>query len=262
MVEIIDSTTTELIRHNARAFLDEFARRQQRFDRYLCIDLATTGLNSQEDLIIDFGWCEVRGAVATYDNVLLDWTRPPYSANQIELVGAFEQLRYYARQRGQSYPYSVEQLQQEGVPALQGLQEIRKRLTDALLFGWPVVSHQGEHFDCLFLEHHLTNLDRNPGATPLEFPVGSVFDTGVIHKAAMLGEHALFHETMSQFAWRISEQPVRGLWNLLSLIQPYQIDSGVLFAESRAARMDYCAWLTHQLFERMRSLAAENRDGS
>ena len=231
-------------------------------DNYLVIDLETTGLAHESDLVGKIGHCQVvnRRPVGNA-GVILNWTVRP-DVDQAWLIRRLAETKYQfehdknGQLNGRHYQLSIERMVAEGADPVTVLAFYLDWLFDCRRDGVVIVAHNGYNFDCPFLE---TAFRRFLGAN-WKFGNNDVFDTGMIEKASQLQLLPWAEESIRAYSKRIYNQRAAGVyWALDSHCnQKYRLGErhGITMASLHEPEMD--ALLTHHLFEEFRRLAEES----
>lgn len=232
-------------------------------NNYTTIDLETTGLIQDNDLICTIGCVQVRdGEIADTKYWVLNWPNDPNIDNtwlRRQLVNVQRQLE----RKNQSFHHNFEYLKTNGTNPEQCLTEVLALIEAAEEQNEVMVAHNGWWFDIEFLQAHFYNYLR----IPFVFADNSVYDSGICEKASQLEDrHSPLPrtgETLKQFSWRIGGIRIRGVrWALGGYCEDkYHLTSkaGVRIGDLHRADVD--AMLLHYLVQEHRRLALGIRNG-
>ncbi|MBL8798904.1 MAG: hypothetical protein JNM56_33780 [Planctomycetia bacterium] len=175
-------------------------------DFYCVLDVATTGLDPAEDLIVELGLCCVhRGAVQIRVQLPLNWTKEatidqPWLRRRLARTAeAVERSR--GRPTSRKYPFDYESLadaEQSPQEALDMFWGVIEPLQDA---GCCFVAHNGWAFDLPFLAAHFQRwLSRT-----WKVPENQFLDLAVLEKASQCDVFPWEDESLSEF-WERARQ--------------------------------------------------------
>lgn len=220
-------------------------------DRYLVIDIETTGLEIGTDLIIQFGWVGVTDReIVSEGSVFLDWTRE----SRVDQEWLRQQLAAVAErmaEKGHTCPHDYARLSQEGGEPISVLQSIA-----AMLAAWDdqetaLVGHNLYTFDLPHLAAHFEGWLEQSGV-----PWGGpLVDTGLIVKAAQLQLFPWPEEGLEEWYVRVRDYHTRVRWAL-----PWCMETlGIAVDPQRqsAHSADYDAYMTYRLLEHCRAYGME-----
>ena len=223
-------------------------------DDYLVIDTETTGLDRQDDVIVQLGYCRVENREVV-ENVayVLDWT--DHTLNQDWLCGRLESTGQRLREKGHTYSWTLEKLASEGKPPIDVLFDLLGRLRE--YGGKMLAAHNGVGFDVPMIEAHLKRFL----ALPFTFPK-QLWDTGVMEKAIQLDVRPRPGEPLLVFCKRVLGIRAAGVkWSLDRHCTPkYQLDHKYGLDTSRSHTADYDAYVTSCLLEEFRQLAQAHQE--
>ena len=244
--------------HWFRRFRDHFGFP----NNYTTIDLETSGLSQDNDLICTAGAVQVRdGQVADTKHWVFNWPATDIVDNSW-LRSRLRDVRDAMARRNQPFHHSFEYLS-TGRDPLACLTEILALVEAAEENREIIVAHNGWWFDVEFLQAHFHNYLR----IPYVFPDDGVYDSGICEKASQLAEHyqplPLADESLKAFSQRIGNIRARGvMWALGGYCdEKYQLTgkAGIRKAELHTADKD--ALLLHYLVQEHRRLAGMVADG-
>lgn len=234
----------------------EYLGRHFPLDEYVVVDIETTGLNPERNVIVEFGWLRAKdGLPFEHDNFIFDWRNE-------------EDFDYIAA----DYAYALSKMKERGSHVeevdLADLCKIGKPVSECvdlmidLFTQWdkerlPIVGHNLVGFERIFIEQFLSKYDPF-----FSFPY-SIIDTGLIEKAIQIDELPVDPDLHPFYYFsRLSNMPVPGVyWNLdrhcipkYGLVLDFGIDT------SQTHKAVYDCLVTHFLFEKMKSLVGNGKE--
>ena len=193
-------------------YFQQFAGCYQFPDSFLVLDLETSGLDRNENLICSIGWCQVKdGQIVDNDEVYLDWRdMPGVDLNKLQAdldIVASNMLRKDA-----VLHHTYARLCSDGLPAYQVLQAVLERIEACENRREVIVGHNFIGFDSIFLANHFDRfLGVNWGWSP-----DLILDSGVLEKASQLKEFdkplPMANETAWDWAKRIANLRRAGVY--------------------------------------------------
>jgi DNA polymerase III epsilon subunit-like protein len=240
------------------AWLQAWTQRYGPFpDDYLVLDTETTGLSSDEDLIVQVGYCRVAGrSVVENGAQVLDWTSYP-GVDQSWLSARLDDTRARLGARGVDgwdYPWSRERLA-HGASPLVVLSDLFGRLAALCQEGGVLVAHNGYGFDVPMIEAHFRRFLFLPWQH-----CGGLWDTGLMEKALQLNLRPRDGETLAAFNRRA--RAVRGSvrWSLSDHAAPkYGLMEKHGLDTSLCHTADFDALLAMHLLEEFRDIWERSR---
>lgn len=218
---------------------------------YITYDLETTGVDCEQDLIVELGYCAaIDGKAAEYHNHVLDWTRVR-GVDQTWLHYKLEECAKHMRKQGRTYHMSYERMKAEGSHPEVVIQDYKAIFDYAKENNIMIVGHNAVNFDNKFIEQAVYEWLQ---VDDWKFPE-YVFDTAAVVKATQLELPPYPEETLSQYFSRVLELPVAGVkynldtycvkeFNLLDKFPSLDV------TEAHSAGFD--AMLVHLLLEEFR----------
>lgn len=213
---------------------------------YLVFDCETSGLDREEDLILQLGWCVVENRkVIENEGVILNWANCPY-VDRLWLKYRLELSTRHLQNKGREYGWTLERLQ-TGEKPLDSIAGFLSKIIDWLPN--KVVAHNGIGFDIPIINSHLRrflNYD-------FEIPLESVIDTGAIVKASQLNLLPDKDENTGEFATRVLAKPSRTRWSLDKYCVPtWELDKKCGIDLELAHSAPYDCLICYHLIEELR----------
>jgi len=199
---------------------------------YLVLDCETTGFSKARDFMVDAGWAVVKdNQIVHREGLLLDWSRVNVDHGFIQ-----SQLRRQARQYaevGRPHYYSWERLCDEGENPFEVVHVYAQLIYDHI-----------KHPDSMIVGHGLWRFDREVIDSHtqrflqgylLPWQLNSIFDTGLLEKAAQMGRAPYENETLDEWLRRVNNANARVKWNLENhcvpkyrLVERYGVDMALM----------------------------------
>lgn len=223
-------------------------------DDYLVVDVETSGLKHDQDVILQIGWCEVENRqVVDNDAVVLNWfdnsVRLPDPRWLRERIN---QTRAVMTREGNAYPWT-EPVLRAGEKPLVALAELLLRLRSHALPA--IVTHNGWMFDAPMIENHF----KRYLSTPFEFAERRMWDTGALEKGVQLNMRPLPNDTLRSYSRRVMAKICRIKWALTKhCIPKYQLDKRFGLNVQDAHRADFDTRATHCLLQVFREQMEES----
>lgn len=240
----------QILKHWAKEYGAEFP------DTYLCFDLETTGLEAEDNLIVEIGHCRiVDGESTTYESRVLDWTQCPVEVEQSWLEWQIAECARSMAARGSQSHMTIERMRDEGENPYEVLQDYLDMFTEAIENREFIVGHNSVKFDIPWIVYQMKDwLD-----VDFRFYTDRVLDTAAIEKASQLGVFPRPGEPMSAYFLRVMRDPVKGVYSNLDrhCVTKYKLVEryGLNMDDAHTAGFD--AMLTHLLMEEFRELSLE-----
>lgn len=221
-------------------------------DNYVVFDTETSGRDFRLDLILEFGWAIVSNRqVVDTAGVIINWYGHP-AVDWSDLCRRMESCRVAMANKGRTYHFTPERLLAEGVPYDIALPQIHDILLGAM---------RG-----LTIGHNFWSFDRNMldslrvrfvDGQRYEWPVNSIFDTGMAERASQLNRVPWSNDTMASWHERVSKPPYKGVrWALddwmtpkYNLAKRYNLNTDM----AHTAGADCCT--THAAFDTFRLIS-------
>lgn len=237
-------------------WLKLFQDRYGGFPRNYCVlDIETTGLDPEVDLILNIGHVIVRdGRAVSRMESFLDWTRDS-RVDHDWLQDRMESTRWEMAQRGREYKMSYEKLVRCGEDPVVVLQRYHDLIKDQQKEKSAFVMHNGYNFDAPWLCTHFHDWL----GERLEFGPNEIWDTGMIEKACQLDSVPDLCESMRSWAKRVGGIQAKGVkWSLDAHCVPkYDLERRFNLNVADAHGAGYDSYVTHLLFEEFRRMAME-----
>ncbi len=222
---------------------------------YLVFDTETTGLDTDKDLILQFGHCNVVHGVANpqYD-VMLNWTIHP-DVDQEWLRNRLTETRERQESKGKTYKFTYENLARDGVDPVEVLKTYHNLFSMHQWDGGTFLTHNGAHYDSKIVASHFRRFLNEP----FTFWPERIIDTGMIEKAAQLNLCLQEGESTREFHRRIHKAYSKGIrWSLSEYCIPnYGLQEKYGIDVNNAHNAGFDAFATHALFEEYRRLTFE-----
>lgn len=230
------------------------AHQRLRFpDNYFIFDIETTGFDPKVDLIWNVGWCVVvNRQITNCEDLTLDWTRVG-ELNQNWLRSRIMRQQNQMSQSGRQCKLTYERLQ-TGIEPWDVLDIYYQLLNQYVESDEQLVAHSGNFDQRLVDSHTVRFLDRDK----IKWRPNSLFDTGLLEKAAQMNRPPHPGETLEEWYRRIRGGRSRVKWSLDGhCAEKYRLAErfGLDLDEAHGAGFD-CR-LTHALFETYRMIAEE-----
>lgn len=164
-------------------FFRQLARRFPLPDRYLVLDVETTG-GGRDDQIVQVGYALAAGGrvecelSAVVDLPAGGW-RPGWVADRLSLCRSRIELDEGGRPTGDVYPFTVDRLREQGVPPGPLFAQLAELFADCRAQRVPFVVHSGMTLDVRMWESAFGQIGRH-----WEFGPDELWDTGAIEKAS------------------------------------------------------------------------------
>jgi len=220
---------------------------------YFVIDVETTGLDINNDLIVEFGHCLIKnGEVADRMTVIVDWTKQQGEiAEAIE--GKLASVTDKMAKVGLQFHVDFNRMRKEGKPPGEVFEFYAKMLNTMLSKNIPIVGHNIYNFD----EPIFLNNVQRFGFPKVQFNDNCILDTNGIERANGLGPTPMTvprkNDTLRSYFMRLSTLRVKGLKSNLSdhCFTKYGFDRhGVIKSQMHNASID--AYCVHILMEKFR----------
>jgi len=221
---------------------------------YFVIDVETTGLDLQNDLIVEFGHCLVRnGAVVDRLTTIVDWTK--HQADLADAIeGKLQNVSNAMAARGVQCHLDFQRMKREGKPPEEVFTFYAQMINTLLSKGVPVIGHNIYAFDEPMF---LNNIQRFkfPKVT---FNDNCIIDTNGIEKANGLGPTPVTvpkpTDTLRSYFMRLNALRIKGLKSNLGehCFVKYGFDQHVNKSQMHNASVD--AFCVHILMEKFRQL--------
>jgi len=226
-------------------------------DDYLVIDIETSGVNFDTDLILGLGYSLVIARKEVdRGNFVLDWTRHP-DVDQQWLIRRMAETKQNVefsggQPTGKIYHFSYDRLRNEGSDPIEVLREYLNLLHDISNNKQFFVAHNGYHFDaCVLSEHFDTFLKQQ-----FNFDDYELLDTGMIEKGSRASMIPWEGDSVRSWSERVYRQRMKGVsWALDKHCIPYYgIDKKYNIDLTKAHDAGFDCWMTHLLLEHWRDL--------
>jgi len=222
-------------------------------DNYFVTDVETCGFSFARDFIVDVGWAVVRNRrLENQENLLLNWSAYPH-VDHYYIQQQLRRVEQQYREIGRPFYYPWERLCDEGEPPLEVLHAYTTLIYEHIKRDGQLVGHGLWRFDRKMIDSHT---QRFLQGYLLPWRLNSIFDTGLLEKAAQMGRPPYDTETLDEWSTRINNANAKGVkWNLEAHCVPkYHLVErlGVDMALMHTAGFD-CE-LIHYLLETYRQL--------
>jgi DNA polymerase III epsilon subunit-like protein len=213
-------------------------------ERYMVIDLETTGLERDKDRILQLGLCVVnQGKVKMFAGqngrrrpFLSQYFRVPPEAITLESIAV--------------NGITNDIIQRHGVAPRAALEKFQSLLQTARRNNWALVGHNLIRFDLPFLLVEAEGL-----GVRLNFADMPVVDTGMIVKACQLTDHPP-RAPVSRYFREIADLPRRGVFYSLDRVCVPQFGLESKGVDPRRTHdAGYDCWVTHLLFQELVRMA-------
>ena len=237
---------------NESEVLELFSRAFNLPETYLVLDCETTGFSREQDYIIDVGWLVVRNhAIIESGSSMLDWSQADVDHNYIQSQ-LMRQATEYGRM-GRRHQYPFERLQREGKDPLAVLHEYAMRIyTHITQDAGVIVGHGFWNFDREMLNAHTS---RYLDGYVLPWQPNSIFDTGLLEKAAQALIYPYAGETMDTWYARVNDNHIPVKYNLEThcvskyrLVERYGVSADAMHTAACDCQLIYCLYDTYRQF--------------
>lgn len=223
-------------------------------DDYLVLDVELLGFG-KEAPIVQVGWGVVRNRqLVDVASLLLNWLLPEYGQRPEWVRSQIERITKEMAEKGKRYCTTVERMEREGLDPLDVMDSYRKLINMYVDTGGMIVGHNIWAFDRIRIDHHC----RQFFDETIRWQPNSIFDTGLVEKAAQSGRPPFAGETLDVYYKRINGGFSRVKWNLEShcvskymLAERYDVDPSLAHDAGHDCRLTYC------LFETYRDIAMQ-----
>lgn len=229
-------------------------------DDYVALDVETTGFDRAKDLILEFGWCRVRGReVVRRGGIVLDWSDHHVVPDEW-LYTRLRELARTMRLDGKSWRLDYGTMRELGVPPEKGLARVLRKL-DRLRD--EQVLCLGQNFYSFDAQMLAANFRGFLGVRGWEFGANAILDTGILQKALQAldrpGMLPTPQDTLRSYSTRVADKRLPGVkWNLdghcapkYGLFEKHGLDA------SQAHSAGFDAEVVCRLYEEYRELVAE-----
>lgn len=214
-------------------------------ENYLVFDLETTGLDIENDFILQIGCVEIRNKEKySEDSVVLDWS---LSRHKTDVLARMEKTAYHMESRGVTFHWTKDRLKDEGKSPEDSLAYFFSRWL-SVSPAFFLVGHNSWRYDYPMLS---TQLNKHLGITWNIDPNG-MLDTGAFVKSLQTGIVPHHKETMRDFTTRCILQGPRARWSL-DRVCP-DLFGWTDFDPSAAHDAVYDSYWTHRVLEECRNL--------
>jgi DNA polymerase III epsilon subunit-like protein len=247
----------------AKTFFERLAGRFDFPNNYTVIDIETSGLSPQKNLICSIGHTIVRDKKPIETGMsYLNWALE-LGVDQEQLIYDLNKVKEAMERKGKQLLHSYSVLKEHGKPPRVVLNEYLAMFEAMEERNEIMVTHNGWAFDVPFLENSISRWVLSTKNQRFEFNDELVYDTGAITKASQLPLDSLFSplpaadESMKEFALRIAGYRAAGVyWSLdgycatkFGLMEKAGVDA------SQAHAADVDTLLTYYLVEAQREMA-------
>lgn len=196
---------------------------------YLVLDTETTGFSKTDDFLVDVGWAVVQnGRIVNHTNLLLDWSKLPGIDHNFIRNRLLYQAEQY-RQQGRPHYYSWERLCAEGHHPLEVIHSYAHLIYEHITRGDSMlVGHGFWRFDRDVIDSHTTQF---LNGYLLPWKMNSIFDTGLLEKAAQINSPPRSGETLDEWQRRVDRAGSKVKWNMerhcvpkYRLVERYNVD--------------------------------------
>ncbi len=196
---------------------------------YLVLDCETTGFSKARDFMIDAGWAVVaNNQIVHQESLLLDWSRVPNVDHAFIRSQLLRQAEDY-RKIGRPHYYPWERLCDEGEDPFEVVHTYAQLIYDHIKNSDSmIVGHGLWRFDREVVDSHT---QRFLQGYLLPWKLNSIFDTGLLEKAAQMGRAPHDNETLDEWLRRVNNARSKVKWNLENhcvpkyrLVDRYSVD--------------------------------------
>lgn len=198
-------------------------------DTYLVLDCETTGFSKARDFMVEAGWTVVKdNQIAHVEGLLLDWSRVPYVDHGFIQSQLRRQAEDYAKINRPHY-YSWERLCDEGEHPLEVIHAYSTLIYEHIKNdNSMIVGHGLWRFDREVIDSHT---QRFLQGYLLPWKMNTIFDTGLLEKAAQMGRPPHPGDTLDEWLRKTNNANAKVKWNLeghcvpkYKLVERYGVD--------------------------------------
>jgi DNA polymerase III alpha subunit (gram-positive type) len=222
-------------------------------DNYLFIDVETTGVEFGVDLITEVGWAVVRNRqVMDFGGQLLNWGSYLPADMWAFYLARLTAANASMQDKGRPIHITPERLANEGQHPVLALNLYADLLTDTLQSNELLLGHNACFFDQQIIE---ANLHRFCNGRSVPWHVNSIFDTGLVERAAQLDRLPWLGDTLYTWQARAAAYPYFTKWSLETHCVPkYRLAERYNLDLSRLHQAGYDCAVGCCLFETFRQI--------
>lgn len=241
-------STLQLDADNQRG-LEAVVRHIKIPDDYLLLDVETLGYGKQTP-IAQVGWGVVKNRqLVNVESLLLNWLLPEYGQRPDWVRSQILRITEDMAKKGKRYCTTAERMLSEGLDPLDVMDSYRKLINMYVDTGGMTVGHNFWAFDRVRIDHHC----RQFFDTTIRWLPNSIFDTGLVEKAAQSNRLPFPEETLDVYYQRINGGFSRIKWNLedhcvtkYQLAERYGVDPSLAHDAGHDCRLTYCLFETYR----------------
>lgn len=222
-------------------------------DDYLVVDVETTGIDVNRDLITQMGFCKVAGRnVVSRGSAILNWDQD----NRIDQEWFRNRLQTCEREmraRGATCHMTYDVVTRTGYNPQEVMEGFFAMIDEAVKEGQAIVGHNHVAFDIPLLQSHAARfLDRSA----FTVPIANTWDTGLTEKARQLLLLPSPGMTRDEFYSDVRRAYGRGVkWSLDKVCVPtYQLSEKYDLDFKEAHEAEFDCLLSHLVLEEQRTL--------
>lgn len=223
---------------------------------YFLLDIETLGYGPQVP-IVQIGWGVVNNTrLCNVESLLLNWSDPHYGLDLNWVQSQIKRIAMDMAKTGKRYCTTYERMCDEGIDPIEAIGAFKTLIDTYIGEGQIIVGHNAWMFDRKRIDHHCEQFfDSKPQWGP-----NTIFDTGMVEKAAQMNRPPHRGETLDEWYQRIYGGASKIKWNLENhcvtkyrLAERFGVDPSLAHDAGHDCRLTYCLFETYrQIAETLR----------